>query len=209
MGFFKSIGDAFTKPAGILGGLLKDVPGVGPAFSAFAEQQAATDQNSAAQLQSREQMQFSAAQAQKQMDFQERMSSSAHQREVSDLKAAGLNPLLSVNSGASSPSGAAGSSAGYSPVGLPAGRYLASANEARVAKQTADLMKHQIRNAEVQTRVTEEQGENLFENRRGARLENDLLSLRNDFFKKHPNVFKLQAAAGGINSASSILRLLK
>lgn len=51
---------------------------------------------------------WSAEQAQKQMDFQERMSNTSHQREMADLKAAGLNPVLSAQSGATSPSGAMG-----------------------------------------------------------------------------------------------------
>lgn len=87
-----------------LGGLLS----LGGAYLGYKGQKAANATNVAL---ARENMQFSAQQAAKQMEFQREMSSTAYQRQQDDLLAAGLNPLLGLSGGASSPGGAAGSGA--------------------------------------------------------------------------------------------------
>ena len=77
-----------------------------------AVNQSAAANTAKSQAFAREQMQFNAQQAALNRSWQENMSSTAHQREVKDLLAAGLNPILSSGgTGASTPTGSAASGA--------------------------------------------------------------------------------------------------
>ena len=87
MGFFDKVKDAFSGATGDI---------VGSVIDAGADYLAQKEGSRDTQRLTRQQM-----------AFQERMSNTAHQRQVADLKAAGLNPILSAKlGGASSPAGA-------------------------------------------------------------------------------------------------------
>lgn len=81
---------------------------------------------------------FNMFQADKNRDWQERMSNTAHQREVRDLTAAGLNPILSSShGGASSPSGSTAQAS--SP------DVVSSALQAATLRGQLELQKAQVR----------------------------------------------------------------
>lgn len=171
MGLFDFMGDSGV--GGAIGGTLNDVGNIygdmfsGGAVTSAKEQAAANERN--------------VALMREQMGFQERMSNSAYQRAVADMKAAGLNPALAYqNGGASQPTG---SLAQVSPEGKGkvAGGVMNSAmslyglgQETKKNNSQIELNTSQAENNRAQIGLTEQNAEKATANAQESRINTEL-----------------------------------
>lgn len=212
MGFLSGIGAALGAINPVAGAATFLAGGGLDMISANQQNQAAIGRQNAAQN-------FSASQTEAQMRFQERMAGTIHQREVEDLRAAGLNPLLSANAGAPAPGGGAASgtaapvvpeiSAGVASA-MSSLRLLQDLKESntRVLKNIQDTSKSQSETylADLKSSVADQTSALMAK-------QNKMLKPEADIAESHPYLYGWSKVASdrgvGASSALDSLRILR
>lgn len=110
---------------------------------------------------------WNAHEARKNRQFQERMSSTSHQREVQDMRAAGINPMMRGMSGASSPAGGA---AVMEDPAKGAGNVISSALQGKMFQAQLELVRAQAQQAYAGANQSNQQAGDIFTTQQ-ARIE--------------------------------------